>query len=45
MAVTVGLVHAAAAAGAVVAARRIGGELLAWLIAAAVGIVSLSLGD
>jgi uncharacterized membrane protein len=45
VAVTVGLVHAAAAAGAVVAARRIGGELLAWLIAAAVGIVSLSLGD
>jgi hypothetical protein len=45
LAATVALVHAASAAGAVVAARRIGGAVLAALVAAVVGVMSLAMGD
>lgn len=43
--VTVAAVNAASAALAVVAARRIGGALLAWLVAAAAAILGLAMGD
>ena len=45
LAATVALVHAASAAGAVVAARRIGGAVLTALVAAVVGVMSLAMGD
>ena len=45
VAATVGLVHAAAAAGAVVAARRVAGALLAAPVAAAAGLIGLAMGD
>jgi hypothetical protein len=45
VAATVGMVHAAAAAGAVVAARRIAGSVLAAPVAAAAGLIGLAMGD